>query len=326
MNLYSQRGSPSTYRILRRVAGTSTTRVRELLMVLRSPSSGSSAKRNSCVPGSPAGRSMVRVVAVRVRGQLNVARGDQRIAIVDPQPRGAGAADDECRPARSPSNRPARSPARRAAPAPGRLRPAPGPTPTVWIGTPYEAISVRRSSLSEPPFSAPSLNSTTPASGMLPALCSTWMSESPIRVCGPGARNRVQRLERRRGLREAEQAHLEGVFELRERALLQGSRHVLQAAIGLRRRTPCWRTHRWRPRARSRDPARARRSARDATAGTGPRQPAGSAGFRPAAAAASRAARRCHKRHGDTPTASQNAEREQPTTARRSRKRTWPVR
>ena len=36
----------------------------------------------------------------------------------------------------------------------------------------------------------------------------------------PGRRDRFERVQRRRGLREAEQAHLERVFQLRERSIL----------------------------------------------------------------------------------------------------------
>jgi len=43
-----------------------------------------------------------------------------------------------------------------------------------------------------------------------------------------GLGHRIQGIERSRGLREAEQPHLERVFELCERVLLQRSRHVLQ--------------------------------------------------------------------------------------------------
>ena len=58
MNLYCHRGSPSTYRILRRRRGTSSTLWRRLFPLISSPGSGSAAKARLRTPASPAPKSI----------------------------------------------------------------------------------------------------------------------------------------------------------------------------------------------------------------------------------------------------------------------------
>ena len=76
--MYSQRGSPSIYKMCRRCSGTSIGRSRALLITFVSPGSGSSANFRSRTPGLPTSRSTQRVVTPVVLG--NWIDRDARIA------------------------------------------------------------------------------------------------------------------------------------------------------------------------------------------------------------------------------------------------------